>query len=94
VFNVGTTAEISILDLARRIIEVTGSDSDISLIPYDEAYGEGFEDMYRRVPDTSKVQALIGWRPTRTLEDVVEDVVAHQRGMPSPAMIGAGALTS
>jgi UDP-glucose 4-epimerase len=94
VFNVGTTAEISILDLARRIIEVTGSDSDISLIPYDEAYGEGFEDMYRRVPDTSKVQALIGWRPTRTLEDVVQDVVAHQRGMPSPAMIGAGALST
>ena len=65
VFNVGTTAEISILDLARRIIAVTGSDSDISLIPYDEAYGEGFEDMYRRVPDIAKVQALIGWRPTR-----------------------------
>lgn len=94
VFNVGTTAEISILDLARRIIEVTGSDSDISLIPYDEAYGEGFEDMYRRVPDTSKVQALIGWRPTRTLEDIVEDVVAHQRGMPSPAMIGGAALST
>jgi len=94
VFNIGTTAEISILDLARRIIEVTGSDSDISLIPYDEAYGEGFEDMYRRVPDTSKVQALIGWRPTRTLEDIVEDVVAHQLGGPSPATIGAGALTS
>jgi UDP-glucose 4-epimerase len=94
VFNVGTTAEISILDLARRIIEVTGSDSDISLIPYDEAYGEGFEDMYRRVPDTSKVQALIGWRPTRTLEDIVEDVVAHQRGAPSPAMSGVGALST
>jgi UDP-glucose 4-epimerase len=94
VFNIGTTAEISILDLARRIIEVTGSDSDISLIPYDEAYGEGFEDMYRRVPDTSKVQALIGWRPTRTLEDIVEDVVAHQRGAPSPATIGAGALST
>lgn len=94
VFNVGTTAEISILDLARRIIEVTGSESDISLIPYDEAYGEGFEDMYRRVPDTSKVQALIGWRPTRTLEDIVEDVVAHQRGTPSPAMIGGGALST
>ncbi len=93
VFNVGATAEISILDLARQIIEVTGSDSDISLIPYDEAYGEGFEDMYRRVPDTTKVRALIGWRPTRTLEDVIRDVVAHQRGTPSPATIAPAELT-
>lgn len=94
VLNVGATAEISILDLARRIIEVTGSDSDVVLIPYDEAYGEGFEDIYRRVPDTSKVQALIGWRPTRSLEDIIQDVVAHQRGTPSLATIGAGELTS
>ena len=85
VFNIGATAEISILDLARRIIEVTGSDSDISLIPYDEAYGEGFEDMYRRVPDTGKVQALIGWHPTRSLEDIVEDMLAHERATRSPA---------
>jgi len=94
VLNVGATAEISILDLARRIIEVTGSDSDVALIPYDEAYGEGFEDMYRRVPDTSKVQALVGWRPIRSLEDIIQDVVAHQRGTPSLATIGAGELTS
>src|ERR1017187_4124736 len=86
VFNVGATAEISILELAERIIEMTGSQSDISLIPYDEAYGEGFEDMYRRVPDIAKVQALIGWRPVRTLENVIQDVVDHQRG--------AGALAS
>jgi len=79
VFNVGTTSEISVLDLARRIIEVTGSDSDISLTPYDEAYGEGFEDMYRRVPDIAKVQALIGWSPGRSLESIVRDVAEHQR---------------
>jgi UDP-glucose 4-epimerase len=86
VFNVGATAEISILDLAERIIDMTGSRSDISLIPYDEAYAEGFEDMYRRVPDTAKVRELIGWCPTRTLEDVVGDVVACQRGTTSPAV--------
>jgi UDP-glucose 4-epimerase len=80
VFNVGATSEISILDLARQIIELTGSGSDISMIPYGEAYGEGFEDMYRRVPDIAKVQALIGWTPTRVLDDIVGDVVAHQRG--------------
>jgi UDP-glucose 4-epimerase len=90
VFNVGATAEISILDLAERIIDMTGSRSDISLIPYDEAYGEGFEDMYRRVPDTTKVRELIDWHPTRSLEDVVQDVVACQRGTPSPVAIGAG----
>jgi UDP-glucose 4-epimerase len=80
VFNVGATSEISILDLARRIVELTGSDSEISMIPYDEAYGEGFEDMYRRVPDIAKVQALIGWTPTHVLEDIVGDVVTHQQG--------------
>lgn len=77
VFNVGNTSEISILDLARRIIELTESDSEISLIPYDEAYGEGFEDMYRRVPDIAKVQALIGWTPKHDLDDVISDVIEH-----------------
>jgi|SRR5665213_2413724 len=90
VFNVGATAEISILDLAQLVIDVTRSKSTISLIPYDEAYGEGFEDMYRRVPDTTKIRELIDWRPTRTLEDVVQDVIACQRGTasPAPAVLG------
>jgi UDP-glucose 4-epimerase len=87
VFNIGSTTEISILELAQRIVEAAGSDSGISLIPYNEAYGEGFEDMYRRVPDIGKVHALIGWSPTRSLGDMVEDVVAYQRGRPSPAVM-------
>jgi UDP-glucose 4-epimerase len=78
VFNVGATTEISILDLARRIIELTGSSSDLALIPYDDAYGDGFEDMYRRVPDTAKIEGLIGWTPTHTLDDIIGEVVAHQ----------------
>jgi UDP-glucose 4-epimerase len=90
VFNVGATTEISILDLANLIIETTGSKSRISLIPYNEAYGEGFEDMYRRVPDTTKVRELIAWRPTRTLADIVHDVVAYQRGTPTSAATLAG----
>lgn len=79
VFNVGASEETSILELADRVIEITGSPSQVSLIPYHEAYGEGFEDMYRRVPDTAKVHELIGWRPERTLEDVIRDVSDHRR---------------
>jgi UDP-glucose 4-epimerase len=79
VFNVGATDEISILDLARRIIVTTGSSSEISFTPYDTAYGKGFEDMYRRVPDIAKVRALIGWSPTRSLDTIIGDVVASLR---------------
>jgi UDP-glucose 4-epimerase len=90
VFNVGTTAEVSMLDLAQLVIDVTGSRSQISLIPYGEAYGEGFEDMYRRVPDTTKVRGLIDWHPTRSLENVIQDVVAYQSGTSSPVATLAG----
>jgi UDP-glucose 4-epimerase len=78
VFNVGATTEISILDLARRIIAITGSPSDLALTAYADAYGDGFEDMYRRVPDITKIGELIGWSPTHSLDDVVLDVVQHQ----------------
>lgn len=84
VFNVGATAELSILDLATRVVELTGSRSAISLIPYEEAYAEGFEDMYRRVPDTTKVATLIGWHPVRTLEEIIQDVVDHRRRITAP----------
>jgi UDP-glucose 4-epimerase len=80
VFNVGSTEEISIIDLARRIVALTGSDSRVSLTPYDEAYGPGFEDMYRRVPDITKVGELIGWSPSRSLEDIITDVAEGLRG--------------
>jgi UDP-glucose 4-epimerase len=76
---VGATEEISILELARRIIVTTGSSSEISFTPYDTAYGKGFEDMYRRVPDIAKVRALIGWSPTRSLDTIIGDVVASLR---------------
>jgi UDP-glucose 4-epimerase len=79
VFNVGATTEVSILELAQLVLDVTGSRSEVSLIPYTEAYGEGFEDMFRRVPDIAKVQGLIDWEPTRSLERIVRDVVEHQR---------------
>jgi UDP-glucose 4-epimerase len=79
VFNVGATAEISIVDLAKQVIAVTGSRSEIRFTPYDTAYGKGFEDMYRRVPDTTKIHALVGWSPSRSLQDMICDVAADQR---------------
>ena len=85
VFNVGSHQEVSILDLARRVKEFSKSDSPIKLIPYDEAYEEGFEDMPRRVPDLSRIKSLIGYEPTLSLDDIIRDVVAHDQdsGIPT-----------
>lgn len=77
VFNVGSQEEISIEDLAKKIIEITGSKSKIIYIPYDEAYEEGFEDMPRRVPDITKIANLIGFKPTIGLHDIIRDVVDY-----------------
>jgi UDP-glucose 4-epimerase len=79
VFNVGSNSEISIRDLANLVVKKTGSTSEISFIPYEEAYPQGFEDMQRRVPDLRRVSSLIGFRPTRTLDDILEDVIQEQR---------------
>jgi UDP-glucose 4-epimerase len=79
VFNVGSTEETSILELARLIVELTGSRSEIRFMPYDTAYGKGFEDMYRRVPDIAKIRSLTGWSPRRSLEDVIRDVAQERR---------------
>jgi UDP-glucose 4-epimerase len=76
VFNIGNVREISIRDLALRIKELTRSTSDIVTIPYDQAYEAGFEDMPRRVPDISKVRALIGYEPTVELDEILTRVIA------------------
>ena len=79
VFNIGAQEEISMLALADRVRELTGSESDIQVIPYDQAYEEGFEDMPRRYPDISKVAGAIGWAPTRSLDEILGDVIRfHQ----------------
>jgi len=75
VFNLGSDEEISVRDLAERIIEVTGSTSTVQLIPYEDAYTVGFEDMQRRVPDTRKVRDLTGWQPTRNLDDILRETI-------------------
>jgi UDP-glucose 4-epimerase len=78
VFNIGSTEEISIIQLAERIREATQSESEIVLVPYSEAYGEGFEDMPRRVPDLTRIQNTLGWAPTARLDEIIADVIEHQ----------------
>jgi UDP-glucose 4-epimerase len=77
VFNVGSQQEISILDLAKKVKEKTKSASPIEFLPYDKAYEEGFEDMQRRIPDTRKIEKLIGYRPQVSLDAILERVIAH-----------------
>jgi UDP-glucose 4-epimerase len=79
VINIGTTQEISILDLAKRVRELSGSQSEIKIIPYDQAYESGFEDMPRRVPNLGKIEQLIGYAPTHALDDILVQVIDYFR---------------
>jgi UDP-glucose 4-epimerase len=79
VINFGNDEEVSIKGLAEKAIAMTGSTSEIRYIPYTEAYGEGFEDMQRRVPSLEKAKRLVGYQPTRTLEDIINDVAEQFR---------------
>ena len=79
VFNIGSSTEVPIIELARRVIEHTESDSEIQFVPYDEAYDQGFEELGRRKPDTSAVHELTGWEPELTVDDAIEDVIAFER---------------
>jgi UDP-glucose 4-epimerase len=79
VFNIGSDQEVSIEDLARLVKEMTGSESPIVYIPYDEAYEQGFEDMRRRVPDISRIRELIGYRPTLDVRQILARVIEDQR---------------
>jgi UDP-glucose 4-epimerase len=80
VYNIGSDEEVSIMELAERVRELTGSASEIVTVPYSEAYEEGFEDMPRRVPDTSKVRELVGFRPTVKLDDILRTVIEYYSG--------------
>ncbi len=83
VFNIGSQEEITIEQLAREIIRITKSNSKIEYIPYEKAYGEGFEDMQRRVPDITKINKLIGFKPTYTLPEIIEDIVKYLKNTKS-----------
>jgi UDP-glucose 4-epimerase len=96
VFNIGNSGEVTISDLARRVKALTGSQSPIHYIPYDQAYEAGFEDMPRRVPDISKLRDLIGYEPKLGLDAIICQVIDHFRGTPAglaenvgPASAGA-----
>jgi len=80
VINIGNDFEISINSLARKIIEETGSKSEIVYVPYEEAYGDGFEDMERRVPNIELISQLVGWMPQRNLSTIIADMAAEIKG--------------
>jgi nucleoside-diphosphate-sugar epimerase len=79
VFNVGSTDRISIAELARRVLELTGSSSELVFVPYDQVYGQGIDEMFHRAPAIDRIQSAIGWRPTISLDEIVADVVEHLR---------------
>lgn len=83
VFNIGSEQEVKILDLAKRVRELTGSESEIAFIPYEQAYGENFEDMPRRVPSLDKIRRAIGYEPQIGLNETIESVIAYQRSLRS-----------
>jgi UDP-glucose 4-epimerase len=79
VINIGNDYEISINDLARKIISETGSKSEIVYVPYAEAYGDGFEDMERRVPNIDLINQLVGWKPQRNLSTMIQDIAVNMK---------------
>ncbi len=79
VFNVANDQEVSIRSLAEQVIAATGSKSEIRLIPYSEVYPAGFEDMARRLPDVSKLERAIGFRPRRPLSEIIRDIITEKR---------------
>ena len=91
VFNIGSTQEVSITQLAERVLALTGSHSKIVYVPYSDAYEEGFEDMPRRVPDTSKAQRFIGFTPRTSLDDILRAVIEFrsQRNREPASLAGA-----
>ena len=80
VFNIGSNNEITILELAERVKQLTRSESEIVFVPYDEAYEEGFEDMPRRIPDIAKVKELVGFEPRMNLDGILQSVIDYHSG--------------
>jgi UDP-glucose 4-epimerase len=78
-FNIGSSTPVTIIELARLVIERANSSSGIVLVPYEEAYGDGFEELGRRRPDTTALRHLTGWQPRYTIEDAIDDVIAYER---------------
>jgi UDP-glucose 4-epimerase len=79
VINIGNNFEISINGLAKKIIDETGSKSEMVYVPYEEAYGDGFEDMERRVPNIELINQLVGWKPKRDLSAMITDISVEMK---------------
>jgi UDP-glucose 4-epimerase len=78
-YNVGSRSPVPIIELAGKVIEQAGSGSRITMVPYEDAYGPGFEELGDRIPNTSALTELTGWRPTRGVEEMIDDVIAHEQ---------------
>ena len=83
IFNVGSSERVRIIDLARRVLELTGSESTLTFVPHDQVYGLGIEDVLHREPSIAKINAAIGWRPSLTLDQVLTDVIDQTRRAPA-----------
>jgi UDP-glucose 4-epimerase len=82
-FNIGSPVETPVIELARRVIESSGSTSGIKLVPYEEAYDEGFEELGKRKPDTTAIESLTGWQASRTIDEAIDDVIAYHQSLDS-----------
>jgi UDP-glucose 4-epimerase len=79
VYNVGAPRPVSVIELAGKVIRRTGSTSKIRLVSYEEAYGPGFDELGRRVPDITALESLTGWTPSRTIDEMIDDVIAYEQ---------------
>jgi UDP-glucose 4-epimerase len=79
IYNVGSTESVTILELAKRVLEATGSSSELVFVPYEEVYGHGIEEMFQRMPSIEKITKAVGWRPTIDLDSILAEVVNHTR---------------
>ncbi len=80
IFNIGSTERVRIIELAQRVLDLTGSSSELQFVPHDEVYGLGIEDVLHREPSIERINQAIGWAPERSLDDILEDVLAFERG--------------
>jgi UDP-glucose 4-epimerase len=88
IYNVGSPNRIRIIDLADRIREALGSSSELEFVPFDQVYGQGIEDMLHRIPSIAKVGAAVGWKPERSLDDILADVIEDKRSTGAPELSG------
>ena len=88
IYNVGSPNRIRIIDLADRIKQALGSSSELVFVPFDQVYGQGIEDMLHRIPSIAKVGAAVGWKPERSLDDILADVIEDKRSAAAPELSG------